>query len=76
MDTTPVDLSHLFEQLGLESSDKAISQFIDKHTIGADLAIWQADFWTPAQAGFLRESLEVDANWSELIDLLDTRLRK
>lgn len=76
MDTTPVDMSHLFEQLGLENSDEAINAFIDTHGIGSGQTIWQADFWSQAQAAFIKEALEADGNWSELIDLLDTRLRK
>lgn len=76
MDTTPVDLGHLFEQLGLYNTEQAINEFIASHHLAAADTIWQASFWSPAQATFLKEALEADSNWSELVDLLDTQLRK
>ncbi|QSX38287.1 DUF2789 domain-containing protein [Shewanella sedimentimangrovi] len=76
MDTTPTDMSHLFEQLGLPHQTSAINNFIDSHSVDDGVAIWQAKFWSPAQASFLREALDADAQWSELIDQLDTMLRK
>ncbi|QQX79053.1 DUF2789 domain-containing protein [Shewanella sp. KX20019] len=76
MDTTPLDLEHLFQQLGLESDSKAIELFITKHTIAAGLLIHQAEFWTVSQQHFLAEAIAKDAQWSDLIDHLDTLLRK
>ncbi|WP_372872781.1 DUF2789 domain-containing protein [Shewanella sp.] len=76
MDTTPVDLSHLFEQLGLDSNEQTIQRFISSHRLSAGQTIWQASFWNAAQAAFLKEALEADSNWSELVDHLDTQLRK
>ncbi|WP_338592413.1 DUF2789 domain-containing protein [Shewanella khirikhana] len=76
MDTTPVDLGHLFEQLGLDNTEQAINEFIASHQLAAADTIWQASFWSQAQAAFLKEALEADSNWSELVDLLDTQLRK
>ncbi|AVI64496.1 DUF2789 domain-containing protein [Shewanella sp. WE21] len=76
MDTTPVDLSHLFEQLGLDSSDEAIAQFIATHDIDHHIHLSQAPFWTPAQKSFIIEGLEADALWTEPIEQLDTQLRK
>ncbi|WP_299787606.1 DUF2789 domain-containing protein [uncultured Shewanella sp.] len=76
MDTTPQDLSHLFEQLGLENSEESIAEFISKYKIPDDVLLTQAEFWNDSQRCFLKESLEEDAQWSELIDHLDTQLRK
>ncbi|GIU05571.1 DUF2789 domain-containing protein [Shewanella glacialipiscicola] len=76
MDTTQVDLSHLFEQLGLDSSDEAIAQFIETHEIDDHIHLNQAPFWTSAQKSFLTEALEADAQWTPLIEKLDTQLRK
>lgn len=76
MDTTPLDLSHLFEQLGLENGQSAIDNFIVCHKIKEQIHLTQADFWNDAQRAFLQESIEEDAQWSEVIDLLDTLLRK
>jgi len=37
--------------------------------------IADAPFWTPAQAAFLREKLNEDADWAELVDQLSAALR-
>ncbi len=76
MDTTPQDLSHLFEQLGLENSEESIEKFISSNTILDKVLIFQADIWNESQKSFLKESIEEDAQWSELIDHLDAQLRK
>ncbi|GIU52149.1 MULTISPECIES: DUF2789 domain-containing protein [Shewanella] len=76
MDTTSATLSHLFEQLGLDSSQSAIKQFLSQHTITGNTKIIDADFWNHAQKAFLEESLAEDAQWSELIDQLDVLLRQ
>lgn len=76
MDTTPVDLSHLFEQLGLDNSDEAMVQFITAHKLASHIHLSQASFWTSAQKSFIIEALEADAQWTELIEQLDTQLRK
>lgn len=52
MDTTPIDLSHLFEQLGLESQPNAIAQFIATHKLAAQIHLTEAPFWTQAQRVF------------------------
>ncbi|MFT5235823.1 MAG: hypothetical protein ACI8SK_000040 [Shewanella sp.] len=76
MDTTPQDLSHLFEQLGMDNSEESIDTFIASKQIPANVLICQAEFWNESQKSFLRESIEEDAQWSELIDQLDTQIRK
>ncbi|AAN54669.2 DUF2789 domain-containing protein [Shewanella oneidensis MR-1] len=76
MDTTPVDLSHLFEQLGLEGQPNAIAQFMATHKLTSQIHFIEAPFWTQAQKSFLTEALEADAQWTELIEQLDTQLRK
>lgn len=75
MDLSPKDLSHLFEQLGLPNDDRSIDAFIDAHCIAdTGAALWQAPFWNAAQASFLREAWEQDADWVEVIDTLGKRL--
>lgn len=76
MDTTPVDLAHLFEQLGLDNHPAAIMQFIATHKLAPHIHLSQASFWTSAQKSFIIEALEADAQWTELIEQLDTQLRK
>lgn len=75
MDTTPQDFSHLFEQLGLESHVDSIDKFIADHTIPANVLIYQAEFWNGSQKTFIKEAIEEDAQWSEIIDQLDALLR-
>ena len=76
MDTTSATLAHLFEQLGLDSTDAGISVFLSQHTINANTNLIEADFWNNAQRAFLEESLKDDAQWSELVDQLDVLLRQ
>ncbi len=76
MDTTPVDLSHLFEQLGLDNHPLAISQFMASHRLLPNTLLIEAPFWNGAQKGFLKEALEADAQWTELVEQLDAQLRK
>lgn len=69
-------MSDLFGQLGLNSDDQAIEQFIDTHR-GLDnkVHIENAPFWTDAQAAFIQGALIEDAEWAELIDQLNGLLR-
>lgn len=76
MDTTTVDLTHLFEQLGLGSQPQAIAQFMASHKLAPQQHLTEAPFWTPAQKSFLTEALEADAQWTELIEQFDSQLRK
>ncbi len=76
MDTTQHNLESLFEQLGLDNSQEAIDRFISAHKpLPPDQPLPAADFWTPSQAGFLREALDEDADWAEIVDHLDAMLR-
>jgi len=76
MDLTEHTLRALFEQLGLPSSIAAIDGFIAEHRgLSEDIRLADAPFWTKAQAQFLREEFEEDAEWIEVIDQLNVRLR-
>ncbi|MCK6391981.1 MAG: DUF2789 domain-containing protein [Azonexus sp.] len=69
-------LPNLFEQLGLPREPNFIAHFIDVHSpLPSGQRLADAPFWTPAQATFLREELLGDADWAEVIDELDARLR-
>lgn len=66
----------LFAQLGLPNQPHEIRQFLTDHRpVAPDVELFNALFWTPAQASFLREALEQDSNWSELADQLSEALR-
>jgi len=70
------NLSNLFAQLGHANDEASIARFIDTHSPLADgIQLYEAAFWTPAQAGFLRESILEDADWAEVIDELNNDLR-
>ncbi|MBS1156667.1 MAG: hypothetical protein H6R07_2591 [Proteobacteria bacterium] len=70
-------LSDLFRQLGLADDGPSIEQFIATHRpLANQVVLADATFWTPSQAQFLREEMSNDADWVEIIDMLDSRLRE
>lgn len=76
MDTTPHNLSTLFEQLGLPSDAVAIQNFIHWHRpLDPRMPLQEASWWTPAQAAFLAQAIEEDSDWVEQVDELDALLR-
>ena len=69
-------LEALFNQLGLESSSGAIDSFVNSHKpVPANIELHKADFWSPSQATFLRQTIAEDADWAEIVDQLDAMLR-
>lgn len=68
-------MNTLFEQLGLPSDDSSINQFIRTHTLFSQkIRLNEATFWTADQAHFLKESLNSDSDWSEVVDELNLKL--
>lgn len=75
MDRSAHTMNTLFEQLGLASDNSSIDQFIRTHTLFSQaIKIDEATFWTPSQAGFIKESLDSDSDWAEIVDELNIRL--
>lgn len=71
------DLAHLFAQLGLDNSDRAIAEFIAAHQQSEDVsAIDELPFWTDSQRAFLVEGLADDSVWAASIDELNTLLQE
>lgn len=69
------DLPALFAQLGLSTEPQAMLQFIRTHKIFSDtVKLSDATFWSPSQAAFLREALQLDSDWAEVVDELNSRL--
>lgn len=67
----------LFVQLGLPSAAEDIRGFIESHSpLPEHLALHEAPFWSASQSAFLLESVQNDADWSEVIDNLNAALRK
>lgn len=76
MDTSLHLVKDLFLQIGLSNDDLEIEDFILKNKgIPPSTPIWEADFWTPSQADFLKESYDDDSDWVEAVDQLDALLR-
>jgi hypothetical protein len=70
-------LKDLFGQLGLPDSFEEIEGFISRHRpLAAGVQLADAPFWTSSQAGFLRDEIDEDADWAELVDQLNLRLRE
>jgi hypothetical protein len=69
-------INTLFQQLGLEHEDQAIERFIREHSpLPASTTLEEATFWSPSQSAFLKEALDADSEWSDVVDTLDTQLR-
>ena len=69
-------LSELFEQLGLPSDSDAIEAFIAEHRpLPEGTRLPDAPFWNESQRHFLKEEWDEDADWAELVDTLNNRLR-
>ncbi len=77
MDATFHPLTDLFKQLGLPSDCASIKKFIAAHApLDSLTVISEASFWNADQKAFLREELLKDADWAEVIDLLNIQLRE
>lgn len=69
-------LSDLFRQLGLPDDAASIEQFIASHRpLAPHVTLADACCWSASQAQFLREQISADADWAEIVDSLDARLR-
>ncbi|WP_339408893.1 MULTISPECIES: DUF2789 domain-containing protein [unclassified Pseudomonas] len=76
MQTNTLELETLFQQLGLEHDPISIDLFIKRHSpLAEDCLLADAPFWDKAQADFLRQQLLADAEWAEVVDQLNLRLR-
>lgn len=77
MHESQYNLTALFDQLGLPSSEKDIEDFINAHRpLPPSMHLSKAPFWTTGQAQFLGEQTKADADWVMAIDKLDTSLRQ
>jgi Protein of unknown function (DUF2789) len=75
VDTTSHTLQCLFDQLGLSSNDVAIDNFVQNNHLPKEVPLDHAACWNAGQAQFIRESLDQDSDWSEVVDQLDAMLR-
>ncbi|PHS73779.1 MAG: hypothetical protein COB22_00820 [Cycloclasticus sp.] len=76
METPIHSITSLFDQLGLDSTDKAIRDFISRNKpLPQRVELCQASFWSASQASFLKQVKNEDADWTEIADQLDAMLR-
>ncbi len=68
------NMTQLFAQLGLDSSDEAIDQFVENNQLAKDEEMIKSDIWSENQRMFLQEEWKKDAAWVEVIDDLNVRL--
>lgn len=69
-------LCELFRQLGLPDDLPSMEQFIARHRpLASGIKLQEAPFWSKAQRDFLCQAINNDADWAELVDQLDARLR-
>lgn len=68
------NMNELFAQLGLDSSDEAIDNFIEKNQLAKEEKLTESAIWNDNQRMFLQEEWEKDAAWVEVIDDLNVRL--
>lgn len=77
MDQQRHDIASLFAQLGLPNDPTAIDAFIAAHRpLPPGVRLAEAPFWSPTQSAFLAEELQVDADWTEVIDKLNSELEQ
>ena len=67
-------INDLFAQLGLDSSDEDINNFIEKNKLAKDEELINSSIWNDKQRMFLQEEWKRDAVWVEIIDELNVRM--
>ena len=67
-------LKLLFDQLGLDSDQESIDQFVETHQLPKDVMMHQATFWSDVQRDFLSSHWQKDDDWSLVIDELSELL--
>lgn len=76
METSFHRFTDLFAQLGLASDPASIEAFLRDHSpLPDDVHLADAPFWTAAQSALLREEIQEDADWAEVVDRLNGALR-
>ncbi len=76
MNNAVVRMTNLFLQLGLDSSEQDIADFIQTHQLASDVDLVDAPYWNDGQRQFLAEQLKADASWSLVVDQLSEALHE
>jgi Protein of unknown function (DUF2789) len=76
MDKPNERFTNLFQQLGLPSDIKGINFFLAENSpLSGRIRLEEAPFWTSSQASFLRETIQMDADWTDVVDQLNVAMR-
>ena len=76
METTIHSIDLLFGQLGLDSTEQGVRDFINRNSpLPQGIVLHEADFWNPSQASFFKQMIDEDSNWAEIVDQLNCMLR-
>tara|TARA_R110000787_G_scaffold260119_4_gene365375 strand:+ start:849 stop:1082 length:234 start_codon:yes stop_codon:yes gene_type:complete len=76
MDRSNHNMTGLFAQLGINNSDEEIERFIATNRgVPVSQPLADAHFWNSGQAQFLQEAIQLDSDWSDIVDSLDALLR-
>lgn len=76
MDRSEHTMKCLFSQLGIDNGPQSIEIFITANKgIARNLRLADANIWSNAQAEFIREAIQLDSDWCEIVDTLDAMLR-
>lgn len=71
------DFTNLFAQLGLSNDPESIQRFIKANSpLAPEIRLEDAAFWSASQSTFLRNNLEEDADWAEVVDRLNIVMRR
>ena len=71
------DFTNLFAQLGLPNDPESIQQFLKAHSpLPPEVRLEDASFWTSSQAALIKENIVDDADWAQIVDRLNTVMRK
>ncbi len=77
MEAASHTLPDLFGQLGLPNTESDIKRFVAQHApLDCAVRLSEASFWSQAQSTFLREEINEDADWAEVVDQLNLMLRR
>ena len=69
-----VTMELLFDQLGLDSNEQAINDFIGSHQLDQNTPMHKAEFWTKSQHDFIISHWKKDDEWAMMIDELNALL--
>ena len=67
-------LKLLFDQLGLDSDQASMDQFVATHQLPEGVMMHEADFWNDSQRDFIVSHWRKDDDWSLVIDELSELL--